>query len=106
MTVRSQATPPGGRKQAPRPPTVPDVPEDALRTMLQSLIQETLEREFTQFVGAAPHARSATRRGWRNGHRGRTLLTRVGPLRLQVPRDRAGEFQPSLFARYQPLSAE
>lgn len=101
MTVRSQATPPGGRKQASRPPTVPDVPEDALRTMLQSLIQETLEREFTQFVGAAPHARSATRRGWRNGHRGRTLLTRVGPLRLQVPRDRAGEFQPSLFARYQ-----
>ena len=29
-------------------------PEDALRAMLQTLIQETLEREFTQFLGAAP----------------------------------------------------
>ena len=97
MTVRSQATPNRGRKQG----VAPEPPEDVLRTMLQSLIQETLEREFSQFVGAAPHERSAARRGWRNGSRERTLLTRVGPLTLKVPRDRAGEFQPTLFARYQ-----
>ena len=76
-------------------------PEDALRAMLQSLIQETLEREFTQFLGAAPYARTETRRGLRNGRRRRRFLTRVGPLELRVPRDRAGRFQPSLFARYQ-----
>lgn len=76
-------------------------PEDALRAMLQTLIQETLEREFTQFLGAAPFERSATRRGLRNGRRARRLLTRVGPVELRVPRDRAGRFQPSLFARYQ-----
>lgn len=98
MTVRSHATPMRGGKQAAARAAVPD---DALRTMLQSLIQETLEREFTQFVGAAPHERTAERRGWRNGHRDRTLLTRVGALTLKVPRDRAGEFQPTLFARYQ-----
>ena len=69
--------------------------------MLQSLIQETLEREFTQFLGAAPFERSAMRRGLRNGRRTRRLLTRVGPVELRVPRDRAGRFQPSLFARYQ-----
>lgn len=97
MTVRSQATPNRGRKQG----VAPEPPEDVLRTMLQSLIQETLEREFSQFVGAAPHERSAARRGWRNGSRERTFLTRVGPLTLKVPRDRAGEFQPTLFARYQ-----
>lgn len=76
-------------------------PEDALRAMLQTLIQETLEREFTQFLGAAPFERSAARRGLRNGRRRRRFLTRVGPLELRVPRDRAGRFQPSLFARYQ-----
>lgn len=76
-------------------------PEDALRTMLQHLIHETLEREFQQFLGAARFERSATRRGVRNGHRRRRLLTRVGSLELRVPRDRAGHFQPSLFARYQ-----
>jgi putative transposase len=76
-------------------------PEDALRAMLQTLIQETLEREFTQFLGAAPFERSAARRGLRNGHRRRRFLTRVGSLAFRVPRDRAGRFQPSLFARYQ-----
>jgi hypothetical protein len=34
-------------------------PPDALRLMLQTLIQETLERDFAQVVGAARHERSA-----------------------------------------------
>lgn len=76
-------------------------PDDALRHMLTTLIQQTLEREFTQFLGAQPHERSAARTGWRNGHRRRRFTTRVGTLELRVPRDRAGQFQPSLFARYQ-----
>jgi transposase-like protein len=76
-------------------------PEDALRLMLQSLIQQTLEQEFARFVGAERHERSSTRRGWRNGHRSRRFLTRVGTLELRVPRDRAGQFRPDLFARYQ-----
>lgn len=76
-------------------------PEDALRVMLQHLIHETLEREFQQFLGAAPFERSPERRGVRNGHRHRRLLTRVGALELKVPRDRAGHFQPALFQRYQ-----
>lgn len=74
---------------------------DALREMLATLIRDTLEREFTQFLGAQPHERSATRRGWRNGHRRRRFTTRVGTLELRVPRDRAGLFQPTLFARYE-----
>lgn len=76
-------------------------PDDPLRQLLTTLIQETLEQEFTHFVGAAPHERSATRTGWRNGARRRRFTTRVGTLELRVPRDRAGQFQPSLFARYQ-----
>jgi putative transposase len=76
-------------------------PEDALRAMLQHLIHQTLEHEFRQFLGAARFERSPERRGVRNGHRRRRLLTRVGALELRVPRDRAGQFQPTLFARYQ-----
>jgi putative transposase len=93
MTVPHQPTQERRRKQAA-------VAEDALRTMLQTLLQETLEAEFARFLGAAPHERSPARRGWRNGRRERTLVTRVGRLTLKVPRDRAGEFQPTLFARY------
>ncbi len=90
------------------PLTVPEqprahlsAPEDPLRQMLTTLVQETLEREFTRFVGAAPHERTVARTGWRNGHRRRRFTTRVGTLELRVPRDRAGHFQPSLFARYE-----
>lgn len=79
----------------------PEAPADPLRTMLATLIQETLEREFTQFVGAERFARSPERRDVRNGHRRRKFTTRVGTIELRVPRDRAGRFQPSLFARYQ-----
>src|SRR5690348_15526377 len=83
------------------PAEQPRGPEEMLRQMLGTLVQETIEREFTRFLGAAPHERTAGRRGWRNGHRRRRFTTRVGSLELRVPRDRAGLFQPTLFARYE-----
>lgn len=76
-------------------------PEDVLRQMLATIVQQTLEQEFARFLGAAPHERTPARRGWRNGHRRRRFTTRVGTLELRVPRDRAGLFQPQLFARYE-----
>jgi putative transposase len=79
----------------------PGVSEDVLRQMLATLVQEMMEQEFTRFLGAQPHERSAARRGYRNGHRRRRYTTRIGTLDLRVPRDRAGMFQPSLFARYE-----
>jgi transposase-like protein len=77
------------------------VPRDAIRDIVAVAVQDALEREFETFLGAAPYERSETRRGWRNGSYERTLTTRVGPLTLNVPRDRDGIFQPSLFARYE-----
>jgi putative transposase len=73
----------------------------ALRQLVETVVQETLTREFAQFLGAAPYERSDERRGVRNGTRPRTLVTRVGRLVLAVPRDRAGCFTPTVFARYQ-----
>lgn len=73
----------------------------ALRQLVEAIVQETLTREFAQFLGAAPYERTAERQGMRNGTRPRTLVTRVGRLTLAVPRDRAGCFTPTVFARYQ-----
>ena len=77
------------------------IPEELLRTMVQGVMQEMLEAEFTRVLGATRHERTAARRGYRNGTRERRLVTRVGRLTLRVPRDRAGLFQPALFARYE-----
>jgi putative transposase len=53
--------------------------------------------EMTEHVGAAPYERVVGR----NGHKPRTLRTRVGPLNLMVPQDREGTFSTRLFACYQ-----
>ncbi len=65
------------------------------------MVQDLLEAEMTEHVGAAPYERSAERRGMRNGHKPRTLRTRVGTLNLAVPQDREGTFSTRIFARYQ-----
>lgn len=80
---------------------LPSAPDDVLRQMVTTLVQSLVEQEFTHFLGAGPHERTATRTGWRNGVRERQFTTRVGTLTLRIPRDRAGEFSPTLFARYQ-----
>src|SRR5215207_8635161 len=72
-----------------------------LREILERVIQELLETEMTEHVGAAPYERVVGRAGHRNGHKPRTLRTRVGTLNLLVPQDREGTFSTRHFARCQ-----
>src|SRR5215212_8174111 len=72
-----------------------------LKEIVERVLQELLEAEMTEHIGAAPYERSATRTGHRNGHKPRTLRTRVGTLNLLVPQDREGTFSTRLFSRYQ-----
>jgi putative transposase len=72
-----------------------------LREIVERMLQEFLEAEMTEHVGAAPYERTTERKGHRNGHKPRTLRTRVGTLNLFVPQDREGTFSTRLFSRYQ-----
>jgi putative transposase len=72
-----------------------------LKEIVERVIQELLETEMTEHVGAAPYERVVGRTGHRNGHKPRALRTRVGTLNLMVPQDREGTFSTRLFARYQ-----
>jgi putative transposase len=72
-----------------------------LREIVQRVLQEVLEAEMTEHVGAAPYERVEGRTGRRNGHKPRALRTRVGTLNLLVPQDREGTFSTRLFSRYQ-----
>src|SRR5215210_6801259 len=74
---------------------------DFLKEIVERVLQEVLEAEMTEHIGAAPHERTDARKGHRNGHKPRTLRTRVGTLSLLVPQDREGSFSTKLFARYQ-----
>jgi putative transposase len=74
---------------------------DFLKQLVERVLQEVLEAEMTEHIGAAPHERTDARKGHRNGHKPRMLRTRVGKLNLLVPQDREGSFSTNLFSRYQ-----
>lgn len=88
-------------EQAAGHPSQEPVAPDALRIMVATIVQDVLKTEFDRFVGAAPYERSPERQAYRNGSYERVLKTRVGSLKLDVPRDRAGLFRSSLFAKYE-----
>jgi putative transposase len=72
-----------------------------IRSLMRAALQEVLEAEMTETVGAAKGERTEERLGYRAGYYGRTLVTRVGKLELRVPQDREGRFSTELFERYQ-----
>ncbi|MBW2309169.1 MAG: transposase [Deltaproteobacteria bacterium] len=76
-------------------------PDGWMRSLLGWLLQEVLDLEFSQFLGAAHYERNQDRKGYRNGYYQRELFTRVGRLTLRVPRDRDGRFSTEIFERYQ-----
>jgi transposase-like protein len=56
-----------------------------LREIVERVVQQILGAQKTEHSSAAPYERSATRTGHHNGHKPRTLRTRVGTLNLSVP---------------------
>jgi putative transposase len=83
---------------------------DLLSELIHTVVGEMLEAEMTEAVGAERGEREESRLGYRSGYYTRTLITRVGKLERQVPRDRDGRFSTELFERYQrsekaPVSA-
>ena len=74
---------------------------ELFKGLLKESLQEVLEAEMTETVGAGLGERTAVRTGYRSGYYSRGLVTRVGKLELRVPRDREGRFSTELFDRFQ-----
>jgi len=75
--------------------------EDILRPLIGAVLQEVLEAEMSQALGAEKGERVEGRLGYRSGYYVRSLITRVGRVELRVPQDRQGRFSSELFERYQ-----
>jgi transposase-like protein len=63
---------------------------DFLRESVRALSQALMELEVEEHIGASRHERTPERTGRRNGYRDRQWDTRVGTVRLSVPRVRDG----------------
>lgn len=68
----------------------------------KALIERALGAELSHHLGYAPGAaRPEDATNHRNGTSGKTVLTDDGPLRVEVPRDRDGSFEPVLIAKHE-----
>jgi len=74
---------------------------DFLKPLVQLVLQELLEAEMEDTLGAGKSERAEGRTGYRSGYYTRNLITRVGKLELRVPQDRQGRFSTEIFERYQ-----
>lgn len=61
-----------------------------------------MEGELTDHLGCDRHKKGAWVDGnARNGTRSTTVVTKAGPVQIEVPRDRAGTFTPKIVAKRQ-----
>ena len=68
----------------------------------KALIERALGAELSHHLGYPPGAdKPADAGNHRNGVSGKTVLTDEGPLRIDVPRDRAGSFEPVLIPKHE-----
>ena len=75
--------------------------ESGMKPMLESVLNQVLQAQAKEQIGAGPYERREDRLDFRNGFYPRTLQTRVGTLTLQVPRLRNGKFSTEMFVRFQ-----
>jgi transposase-like protein len=73
-----------------------------LSRLTKTVVEAALDGELDDHLGYAKHD-PAGRNGEnsRNGRRGKTVLTEVGPIEIAVPRDRDGTFEPKLVQKHQ-----
>lgn len=67
---------------------------DALAEAVTVLLNSAMLAERSEYLGAAPYERSATRVGYANGFKDKTIKSRLGVLSVKVPQTRDGEFYP------------
>lgn len=81
--------------------------EARVRQGVKAVLEEVLEEQMTQHFEASYRELTPTRRGERNGHYTRNLVTPAGRIeRLEVPRDREGEFVTEIFERYKRMTGD
>ncbi|MFF7976226.1 transposase [Streptomyces sp. NPDC007905] len=69
-----------------------------LRQLTKRILESALEGEITGHLGHERHERTESG-NVRNGTRSKTVLTDVGPVEIEVPRDRAGSFEPQIVKK-------
>src|SRR6476659_6480999 len=77
-------------------------PDGLLSQVTKAVLERALNEELTEHLGYEKHDPAGRGSGnSRNGSTSKTLLTDVGAVDLEVPRDRAGSFDPKIVRKGQ-----
>ena len=83
-------------------PMTAEAVQDTIMQLKKALIERALSAEMGQHLGyqsGEPRPEEATNH--RNGKSAKTVLTEDGPIRLDIPRDRQGSFNPLLIPKHE-----
>ena len=83
-------------------------PGGLLKALTKTVIETALDEEMTDHLGYDRHDAAGRGSGnSRNGNRTKTVLTdNCGPVEIEVPRDRAGSFDPAIVKKWQRRSGD
>lgn len=75
---------------------------EGLKEMFRDVLQESLEAEMDEALGYDKYNTAAKiNDNSRNGYSKKTVKTELGPVQLNIPRDRNGEFEPKIVPKHQ-----
>ena len=71
-----------------------------LRAMIKDVVETAMGAEMNGFLGYDRYQKSAKELGnYRNGYSQKELASKVGPIVIDVPRDRKSEFAPGIIKK-------
>ena len=77
-------------------------PDGLLAGLTKNVLEAGLEAEMSEHLGYDKHDPAGRDKGnSRNGTRAKKVFTDVGPVEIEVPRDRDGSFEPQLVKKHQ-----
>ena len=77
-------------------------PDGLIKQLSKALIERAMQAELTEQIGyekSEPGEKATANR--RNGKSSKTLRSDQGPIEIEVPRDRDGEFDPQIVGKHQ-----
>lgn len=73
-----------------------------LKEMFRDVLQESLEAEIDEALGYGKYdSIEKNNDNSRNGYSKKTVKTELGPVQLNIPRDRNGDFEPKIVPKHQ-----
>jgi putative transposase len=76
--------------------------ESMFRQLKKAVVERAMGAEMSEHLGYQPgEPKPEGQSNQRNGNSGKTVITDDGPMRIEVPRDREGSYEPQIIGKHE-----